>query len=423
VKNNTASKLAQVPAGYLLVGVDPHKKRHATVIIDQGAIIQRKLMFANSRAGFQEMLQKLQAEVKRSNAGGMMLAIEAGSHYWRNLVYFLEAQKIPFRLVSPFTLKRRREGEDLNRRKNDYRDAEMAAELLRTGKFMNTRLLYGAYAEVRASYQSYQRLVKENTRQINLLKSLLDGVFPEFTTVFKDLRGKTALAVLNTCVIPHCIVQLEFTSFLERVRNHFGGRALKTRMLRELYQRAQESIGIREGAVAVAKEIQLLVQRLKLNLEQIAILVGQIRSLVDGLPESVYLLSVPGLGYLTAAGIIAGLGRIEDYANSGQLIKMAGTNPTQKESGGKSSSHTPMSKQGRADLRGGLWPAAVSILRYNTDFKAWATAKRERPAQSHPLHKREVIGATINRLLRVVFALVKKQTYYQSNYGLAIEAT
>jgi transposase len=127
------------------------------------------------------------------------------------------------------------------------------------------------------------------------------------------------------------------------------------------------------------------------------------------------MLSIQGLGYLTVAGILAGLGKLTDFSNSRQLIKMAGTNPTQKESGGQASRHTPMSKQGRAGLRWGLWPAVVSLLRYNVDFKVWARVRQERPVQSHPLHKREVIGAAINRLLRLVFALVKKQEYYRIN--------
>ena len=50
--------------------------------------------------------------------------------------------------MNPYTLKRRREGEDLDRRKKDFRDASMAAELLRTGKFTETRLPHGTYADM-----------------------------------------------------------------------------------------------------------------------------------------------------------------------------------------------------------------------------------------------------------------------------------
>ena len=35
MKNTAARKLKQVPKGYLIVGVDPHKKKHAAVAITQ----------------------------------------------------------------------------------------------------------------------------------------------------------------------------------------------------------------------------------------------------------------------------------------------------------------------------------------------------------------------------------------------------
>ena len=53
------------------------------------------------------------------------------------------------------------------------------------------------------------------------------------------------------------------------------------------------------------------------------------------------------------------------------------------------------------------------MLRFNEDFRAWATQRRERPVHANPLGGREVVGAALNRLLRLAFALVKNQTYYQ----------
>lgn len=413
VKNSTASKLKQVPEGYLLAGVDPHKKKHAVVIMSQDAVVKRKFKFSNSREGFEEVLQQAMVEVSKAGSRGVIFAIEAGSHYWRNLAYFLDRRGIPFRLINPFTLKRSREGEDINRRKNDFRDAEMAAELLRTGKFVNTRLSYGIYAEIRATYSTYRRLTEESTRYINLLKGLLDGVFPEFTNVFKDPCGKTALAVLSRCVVPGVIAGMQLSAFIELARGGFVGRALKIQKLRELHSRARMSSGIAEGAEAVSWEIALLAERIKLNAEQVEKVIKSLVVLVDSVSESHYLLSIVGLSYLTVAGILAGLGPLSGYTSAKQIIKMAGTNPTEKESAGKSSRHTPMSKQGRSGLRRCLWPAVVSLLRHNPDFRAWAKERQERPAQAHPLHRREVIGAAINRLLRLVFALVKKQSCYQ----------
>ncbi|GFP18790.1 hypothetical protein HKBW3S03_00295 [Candidatus Hakubella thermalkaliphila] len=42
-KNSTARKLKQVPAGYLIVGINPHKKKHAAVAMTQDAVVHTKL--------------------------------------------------------------------------------------------------------------------------------------------------------------------------------------------------------------------------------------------------------------------------------------------------------------------------------------------------------------------------------------------
>jgi transposase len=95
------------------------------------------------------------------------------------------------------------------------------------------------------------------------------------------------------------------------------------------------------------------------------------------------------------------------------VIKMAGSNPVESESAGKRGSHTPMSKKGRPGLRWCIWAAAISLLRHNPDFRLWAKRRRERPVHAHPLKKMEVIGAAANRLLRLAYGLVRKQTMYQ----------
>jgi transposase len=179
MKNNAARKLRQVPAGYLTIGIDPHKKKHAAVAITEDLMVRTKFKFANSRVGFEQVLENTRAEMIKSGCRGVIFAIETGGHFWRNFAYFLEERGVPFRLISQFTLKRMRDGRDVNRRKNDFRDAEMAASVLRTGDFTETKLPQGVYADLRSTHSAYFRLVKERTRIINLLKGLLDRLFPE----------------------------------------------------------------------------------------------------------------------------------------------------------------------------------------------------------------------------------------------------
>jgi transposase len=421
MKNSTARKLEQIPADYLIVGIDAHKKKHAAVIKTPDAYIRAKFKVENSRPGFEELLERVQSRVNNAGCKGVIFAIEAGGRYWRTLAYFLEERELPFRLISPFTLKRRREGEDIDRKKNDYRDADMAAELLRTGKFTETRLPQGNYADIRAAYHTYYRLGRERSRATNLLDALLDSLFPEFHTVFKDASTKTALAVLATYPCPHTIAGMTMEKFMDTMLAKYRGQHIIRKKLSEVHHAAQRSVGIQAGAGVISFELSLLVERIRLLTEHRQKTEDLIVTLVDWIPESKYLLSVPGLGHLTIAGILGELGPLTHYRNAKQLIKMAGINPTQSDSADKKGSRTPMSKKGRSLLRYCLWEASLNILNHNEEFKAWAKRLRERPLHQNPLKRREARGAVCRRLLWLVFALFNKRSFYQKNYKAELE--
>ena len=110
MKNSTARKLRPIPTGYLMVGIDPHQKKHAAAAMTQDAVVCTKFKFANSRQGYEVALERVRAEMIKASCRGVIFAIETGGHYWRNLAYFLEDRGIPFRLISQFTLRRRRDG-------------------------------------------------------------------------------------------------------------------------------------------------------------------------------------------------------------------------------------------------------------------------------------------------------------------------
>lgn len=189
---------------------------------------------------------------------------------------------------------------------------------------------------------------------------------------------------------------------------------LKVKKLKALYQAAHTSIGIKQGAEAVAMKVSLLVGRYQLIEQQVDRLVESLVQLVDRTEEGKYRLSIPGINYLSAAALLAELGPMKSYHNAKQLTKMAGTNPIEIESGGKKLGRTPMSKKGRPLLRYSAWSAVIPLLRHNSDSRAWAKKLRERPAHANPLGGKEVVGAALNRLLRLSYALVKKQEFYRS---------
>src|SRR4030042_963948 len=96
MENTAARKLKQVPEGYLLIGVDPHKKRHAAVAITQDFTTRAKFKIDNTREGLETMLCRARTEMVKSDCRGVMFAVETGGHYWRNVGYFLDGEGIPF---------------------------------------------------------------------------------------------------------------------------------------------------------------------------------------------------------------------------------------------------------------------------------------------------------------------------------------
>jgi transposase len=200
--------------------------------------------------------------------------------------------------------------------------------------------------------------------------------------------------------------------FVAAIEAKHQGRLMRKK-LRALHYKAKTSIGIAAGARSVSAEISFLVEKYELIRGHICIIERTLVSLVDETEEGKYLLSIRGLNYIAVAGLLAELGCFKAYRSAKQMIKMAGSNPTESESAGKRGAHTPMSKQGRPVLRYCAWTSVIPMLRFNSDFRAWAKQRRERPAHANPLNGREVVGAALNRLFRLAFAMVKNQTYYR----------
>jgi len=64
-----------------------------------------------------------------------------------------------------------------------------------------------------------------------------------------------------------------------------------------------------------------------------------------------YLLSVPGIGVVTAAGILKETGDLSRFEHPSQIIKLAGFNLKGSTSGKKESSETKITKRGRSRLQ------------------------------------------------------------------------
>lgn len=413
MNNSILYKRAQLPALALLVGIDTHKKQHTVSLCSPDLHVLSQFKIRNGRSGFDELLTRTQRCLAQQGLAAVVFAIEPAGHYWRTLAAYLSQAGQTWRLINPFTLKRQRDGEDLNHQKNDERDATMAAELLREGKYTWSTLPQGVYAELYRAHVTYQQVLNEHTRAKLQLTAALDLLFPEFRTAFKDLAGRTALTVLRQGANPHQLAGQPLETFLTETHQSLqaqGQRRCPWAKLRQLHALAQCSAGVAAEASALTQQVQLLAERLSMLVAQRQRAEQWLRHSLDQCPEKAYLLSLRGLGEIQAAGLLAHIGDIRHFSGVKQLTKLAGINPTEHASGASHGGRTPMSKKGRSGLREVCYRAVVGLLRHNAVFQRYVQGLQARPV--HPLNKREAIGAAMNKLLRVVYALVSQQQCY-----------
>jgi len=405
-----AKKLAQVKPGTLFVGVDLGLDRNVAVMVNEGGQRLVKFAFPHTQDGyayFRRQLEKLRAQ---HQAPATLVGMEPSNYLWKLLAAEREKHELPYRLVNPFTVKKHREGDQLDRSKDDVRDAFTIADLLRTGKYTETQLLHGGYAELRQYATLCGRLDCEMTRHKNRLHSVVGQLFPELKRVFKDLTGRTAVAMLQNHAAAAVVRDLSVEDFIAAVRHDYVGPRLCVSKLRQAHRLAAISVGLQDGV----QSLQLMVQQ---QLQALALLERQSteaqKAMIDcflALPESRYLLSIHGLGLVSAAVILAEIGDPSQYHNGRQWIKLAGSQPAPNVSGRRTRSRTPMSRKGRSRLRTTLFFAVMRLVQIDDSFAREYLRFRQR--QENPLTKMQALGALMNKLLRILWALVRQQTLY-----------
>lgn len=401
-------KLAIIKPEMLLVGIDLGKRTNVAVVIDQQARQLNRFSFGHNQEGYAYLIRQLQRICKQVGTEEILVGMEPTGYFWKLLAAELDRYGIKYRLVNAYTVKKHREGDQLDRSKDDNRDAFAIADLLRTGKFTETQRLTGVYAELREYHVTYYRLTQEIGRLKGLLDTTVGQCFPELRQLFKSLTGKTVQAMLRQHAAAQAISQLSASEFLTRVETDFTGKRLQRKKLYQAHQLAQVSVGLADSD-AHQVTIRCLLDELALKEAQLAEVEEHLMTCFLSCPEAEYMLSLP-LGDVTTARILAEIGDPRRYSSAKQLVKLAGIQPTPNHSGQKTRSPTPMSGKGRAALRTMLFFGCLHLIRKDSAFIAYYQHLKTRP--KNPLSGLQAIGVLMGKVLHILWALIRQQTYY-----------
>jgi transposase len=127
--------------------------------------------------------------------------------------------------------------------------------------------------------------------------------------------------------------------------------------------------------------------------------------------QSRLLCSIPGIGEVTAAVILAEVGEFSHFQSARQVAAFAGLVPRLRESGSSVRGKPRLSKVGSPRLRKCLYFPAMTALRWNPLIKALGLRLS---AQGKP--KMLIIGAAMRKLLHLAYGVLKSGQPFDANF-------
>jgi transposase len=134
-------------------------------------------------------------------------------------------------------------------------------------------------------------------------------------------------------------------------------------------------------------------------------------------PETQALLrSIPGIGRLTAAAIIAYVGAIERFASPEKLVAYIGLDSRVKESGTSVNGKGYMTKRGNRQLRHMLFNAAFIARQKNPELKTYFEKKL-----GEGKHYFSAMCAVERKLVHVIYAVWKRGTPFEFEHATRVK--
>jgi len=406
-----------MPDRAVLVAIDVAKHRNEVLIEIPGRARRRRLTVLNTRAEHDRFIETLKAFEASVVAG-----FEATGNYHRPLAHRLLSAGIELRLISSLALARTREAITNGWDKNDPKDAQIILHMLRIGHVQRycDPLAHGL-VDIQELSKTHEAISRSKTELWHrLLTHYLPLYFPEAERFRGNTRSDWFFAFLEMFPIPAMITALEKEAFIAAAWEVVGRKVSKHRLLSDIYETAQASIGLpvdpSSDAVVMFRMVlaegrSLIRQRTEIERRAEAMLADD--------PDYRLLRTIPGVGPIHALTILAEAGDLRRFAHHRQFLKYCGLDLSTQQSG-QFRGQTKLSKFGNARLRRALWLAGQVAIRqrdnsFRSKFERYVARDRDNPDL-----RRKALAAIAAKMARTAHAVIKRGVDYRPFFEGAV---
>jgi len=308
--------------------------------------------------------------------------------------------------------------------KNDKVDARKIALLCRFQELKATNIPDEDIECLRSLCRQYYKLNDELTVYKNRLTGIVDQLMLNFKDVFSKISSKVAIAVLEEYPTPTHILKANRSKLVSLIqKNSRKGLKWSTVKCELLITKARDFVPL---SIHSSSNITMLgvyismIKTLEENLDKVLKAIHQLiaEDMAKDMPMLAFTLellqSLPGIGLLTAATIVAEIGDFSAFSKPGKLVAYFGIDPSVMQSGEFTGTRNKMSKRGPRLLRRVLFTIALANIRTKRNKKACNPVMLEFYKQKCLSKAKKVaLGAVMRKLVCYIFAVLRDRRPYE----------
>lgn len=385
-----------------IVGIDIGKNHHeASIVSPEGKQIGRSLRFATTHKGADSLMRFIFKNIGNSPC---VFGMEATGHYWYPIYSFLKAKGYTIYVINPIQSDSLRKMY-IRQTKNDSIDSFLIAEVIRFGQFGTTSMADENILAMRQLCRYRDSVISSRTEIKLRIGTIMEQIFPEYEKQFSSLWVSTSMGILEKYLTPENIENAPIDELFEIIKDKSHNRLTRAKAI-SIKEAAADTFGIKIAQDAFSFQLKQLIDRMNFLDKQIEALDCQILEYYEKF--DCYLHTIPGIGMIGAATILAEIGDISRFKNSSSLIAFAGIDPTVRQSGEFNSTHNHMSKRGSPYLRHAIFLAATTCSFHNSPLNAYYKKKRDQGK-----HHLTATGAVARKLTTVIYAVLRDSKPYE----------
>lgn len=385
-----------------IVGIDIGKNHHeASIVSPEGKQIGRSLRFATTHKGADSLMRFIFKNIGNSPC---VFGMEATGHYWYPIYSFLKAKGYTIYVINPIQSDSLRKMY-IRQTKNDSIDSFLIAEVIRFGQFGTTSMADENILAMRQLCRYRDSVISSRTEIKLRIGTIMEQIFPEYEKQFSSLWVSTSMGILEKYLTPENIENAPIDELFEIIKDKSHNRLTRAKAI-SIKEAAADTFGIKIAQDAFSFQLKQLIDRMNFLDKQIEALDCQILEYYEKF--DCYLHTIPGIGMIAAATILAEIGDINRFKSSSALVAFAGIDPTVRQSGEFSSTHNHMSKRGSPYLRHAIFLAATTCSFHNSPLNAYYKKKRDQGK-----HHLTATGAVARKLTSVIYAVLRDSKPYE----------